>query len=308
MKKSRAPRNRTLTLSDDELAMYRKSMRRVTSPVTFRSLNGRVVCGDLLDVTEHFPQGCVDLMIVDPPYNLSKNFHGVTFAKGSHEAYEAYLESWLPKLLPLLKPEASVYVCCDWQCSEVVRRVLERYLIVRNRITWQREKGRGSTRNWKNCTEDIWFATRGDNYYFDVDAVRIRKRVIAPYRGADGQPKDWTEGADGGKYRLTCASNFWDDITIPYWSMPENTDHPTQKSEKLIAKLILASSAANGVVFDPFLGSGTTAVVAKKLNRRFFGVELNELYCAYALKRLALVDENPAVQGYDGTFKERNAR
>ncbi len=90
--------------------------------------------------------------------------------------------------------------------------------------------------------------------------------------------------------------------------MPENTDHPTQKSEKLIAKLILASTHENGCVCDPFLGSGTTAVVAKKLNRHFIGVELNEQYALLAQKRLNMSKVDASIQGYvDGVFWERNS-
>ena len=89
--------------------------------------------------------------------------------------------------------------------------------------------------------------------------------------------------------------------------MPENTDHPTQKPEKLIAKLTLASSNAGDVVFDPFLGMGTTSVVAKKLGRRYVGVEHAQLYCALAQKRLALATENSIIQGYaEGAFWDRN--
>ena len=80
--------------------------------------------------------------------------------------------------------------------------------------------------------------------------------------------QDWVED-ENGKYRYTCPSNFWDDIAVPYWSMPENTAHPTQKPEKLIAKLILASSNEKDTVLDIFAGSGTTGVVAKKLNRKY---------------------------------------
>jgi site-specific DNA-methyltransferase (adenine-specific) len=89
--------------------------------------------------------------------------------------------------------------------------------------------------------------------------------------------------------------------------MPENTDHPTQKPEKLIAKLILASCPENGIVFDPFLGSGTTSVVAKKLNRNFAGIEMNEEYCCLAEKRLQMAKADKTIQGYsNGVFWERN--
>ncbi|MBP3347452.1 MAG: site-specific DNA-methyltransferase, partial [Clostridia bacterium] len=98
-----------------------------------------------------------------------------------------------------------------------------------------------------------------------------------------------------------------DDISVPYWSMAENTPHPTQKPEKLLAKLILASSNEGDVVFDPFLGSGTTAVTAKKLKRHFVGVELDGEYCAMAQKRLEMAEEDKSIQGYtDGVFWERN--
>jgi site-specific DNA-methyltransferase (adenine-specific) len=90
--------------------------------------------------------------------------------------------------------------------------------------------------------------------------------------------------------------------------MPENTDHPTQKPEKLVAKAVLASSRPGDVVFDPFLGSGTTAVVAKKLGRRFVGIEIDETYACLAQKRLAMAEDDPGIQGYvDGVFWERNS-
>ena len=207
----------------------------------------------------------------------------------------------------LLKPTGTLYVCGDWQSSGIIQEVCERYFLVRNRITWEREKGRGAQRNWKNCAEDIWFCTASDDYYFDVEAVKLRRRVVAPYRDSDGSPRDWNETEQGG-FRITYPSNLWTDVTVPFWSMPENTEHPTQKPEKLIAKLILASSHPGDLVFDPFLGSGTTSVVAKKLGRNYIGVELDEYYCCLAEKRILLADDIGRIQGYmDGVFWERNA-
>lgn len=154
--------------------------------------------------------------------------------------------------------------------------------------------------------EDVWFATMGKSYTFNLDNVKIRKKVVAPYK-VDGKPKDWEE-TEAGNFRNTCPSNFWDDISIPYWSMPENTGHPTQKPEKLIAKMILASSNEGDIIFDPFAGSGTTAVTAKKLNRNFIVIEQNELYGAWAQKRLEMAEEDKNIQGYcDGVFWERNS-
>ena len=132
-----------------------------------------------------------------------------------------------------------------------------------------------------------------------------RRRVLAPYR-ENGRPKDWEETAEG-KFRDSYPSNFWDDLSVPFWSMPENTPHPAQKPEKLMAKLILASSDAGGVVLDPFLGSGSSAVAAKKLGRHYVGIEREAQYCVWTEKRLEMAESDPRIQGYaDGVFWERN--
>ena len=305
--KKRAPRNRTLTCTEAELASLSTDLLRLTEPANPELLTNRIVNQDLDHMLPFLPAGFVDLLILDPPYNLTKNYNGHVFRSREAEDYIAWFGRILSSLLPLLRPKASLYICSDWQTSNLVFPVLDKHLHVRNRITWEREKGRGAKTNWKNNTEDIWFCTVGDDYCFNVDDVKLKRRVIAPYRSDDGKPKDWEE-SQNGKYRLTHPSNLWSDITIPFWSMPENTDHPTQKPEKLIAKLVLASSNSGDFVFDPFLGSGTTAVVARKLNRRFCGIELNREYCCWTAKRLRQAESDTSIQGYaDSVFWERNS-
>lgn len=305
-KTRRAPRNRTISLDDAERRSLADRLLRLDGPAAPESLLGRTVCQDLLEALPYLPSQFVDLLIVDPPYNLDKSFNTSSFKSQPAPDYAKWIESWLAPLRRVLKPRASVYICCDWRCSATVQQVAERFLLVRNRITWEREKGRGALRNWKNCSEDIWFFTASREYTFNVQAVKLKRRVIAPYTTEDGRPKDWNRTENGG-FRLTHPSNLWTDISVPFWSMPENTDHPAQKPEKLIAKLILASSNPGDVVLDPFLGSGTTSVVAKKLGREFVGIETDPLYCCLAEKRLSLAAEDDAVQGYrDGVFWERN--
>lgn len=270
-----------------------------------RGLLNRILNQDLFDALNHLPSGFVDLLILDPPYNLAKDFNGRNFRKESFEDYTAWMESWFMPLLRVLKPTASVYVCGDWLTSASIFQVLRQRLNIRNRITWEREKGRGARTNWKNSSEDIWFATVSDHYTFYPDSVMLKRRVIAPYR-VHGEPKDW-QVEESGNFRLTHPSNFWSDLTVPFWSMPENTDHPTQKPEKLVAKLVLASSRPGEVILDPFLGSGTTAVVCSKLGRQFVGIEIDRTYCLLALKRLAMSEADKSIQGYEsGVFWERN--
>lgn len=305
--KQRAPRNRTLTLSRDEMEHYRSKVSRLSGPVALREIENRLLNQDLFEILSWLPACSVDLLFLDPPYNLTKAFNETIFRRQSLSEYEAWFESWFAPLAKMLRPTATVYICGDWRSSSPIQRVASKYLTIRNRITWEREKGRGSKANWKNSSEDIWFCTVSDDYYFDVEAVKLKRRVIAPYTDAEGNPKDW-EQTKQGNFRLTHPSNLWTDLTVPFWSMPENTDHPTQKPEKLLAKLILASSREGDLVFDPFAGSGTALVVAKKLNRRYIGVELDEAFACLAAKRVELAEHDTSIQGYvDGVFWERNA-
>ena len=304
--KVRAPRNRTLTLSPAEERLFSSRLLNLSCPVLPEEIENCTINQDLYEVLKYLPPSFVDLLFVDPPYNLNKEFRTNGFKEMTAEQYEGWVDSWLGKLLKILKPNASVYVCGDWKSSSAIFRVMSRYFVVRNRITWEREKGRGAKRNWKNCAEDIWFGTVSDDYTFNIDAVKLKRKVVAPYREGSGTPKDWVAN-ETGSFRITHPPNLWTDLTVPFWSMPENTDHPTQKPEKLIAKVILASSNPGDFVFDPFLGSGTTSVVAKKMSRRYCGVEIDKLYCCLAEKRLGLSEIDKSIQGYsDGVFWERN--
>jgi site-specific DNA-methyltransferase (adenine-specific) len=292
----RAPRNRTLRIEEDELIRLRGELAREDA----------VICAEASELLPTLEVGSFHLLFADPPYNLTKEFGGAKFSRRSSDEYEEWLDSWLRLCVPLMKETASVYICGDWRSSGAIERAGSKYFSLRNRITWEREKGRGALRNWKNAAEDIWFFTVSDTYTFNLDAVKQRRRVIAPYR-ENGRPKDWRESSDGN-FRDTHPSNVWTDISVPFWSMPENTDHPTQKPEKLLAKMVLASTNAGDLVLDPFAGVGTTAVVAKKLGRRFVAIESDENYCLLALKRLEMAETDKSIQGFsDGVFWERNS-
>jgi site-specific DNA-methyltransferase (adenine-specific) len=304
--KQRAPMNRTLTLDREDRARLAPRILQELPSEPFSVPPMGTIRGDCLNVAKFLPQNFVDLLILDPPYNLNKSFNGRRFSKRTVDEYAIWLDEVVCTLKPLLKETASIYICGDWLSSASIFTVASSHFVVQNRITWEREKGRGAKSNWKNSSEDIWFCTMSEDYTFNVDNVKLRRKVIAPYRNGDGTPKDW-EVTKEGNFRDTHPSNIWTDITIPFWSMPENTDHPTQKSEKSIAKLILASTNSDGFVLDPFLGSGTTSVVAKKLGRKYLGIELDEEYSLLAEKRLEIAESEPEIQGFsDGVFWERN--
>ena len=301
-----ASRNRTIKISNEEINKFSKRLVTLNKKASVKEFTNRTINQDVFSAIDFLPDNFVDLLFIDPPYNMNKTFGVAKFKESSIEKYAEWLDSLIIRLERTLKETASIYVCGDWKSSTSIHLVLNKYFKVHNRITWEREKGRGAKSNWKSNSEDIWFCTKSNDYYFDSESVKLKRKVIAPYRNSEGLPKDWEETSKGS-FRLTFPSNLWNDISIPFWSMQENTDHPTQKPEKLLAKLILASSKSGDIVFDPFLGSGTTSVVAKKLGRKYLGIELDEKFACIAEKRLELAEDEGTIQGYkDGVFWERN--
>lgn len=252
-----APRNRTLTLDAADRA-------EPVPGIPARPRPDGIYCGDALEGLRRSPTA--DLVVADPPYDRDLAWHA----------------GWIALAAGALREGGSIYVCCDWGSSGGIQGILERHFTVRNRITWRREKGRGAKRNWKQNMEDVWFATKGGRYTWNL--VKWKKAVIAPYR-VNGKPKDWREEGNE-RYRWTHPSNIWIDLCVPFWSMRENTPHPNQKPEKLVERVISASSNPGDLVLDPFIGSGTTAVVARRLGRRFLGFEIEPDYVRLALKRL----------------------
>ena len=149
--KKTAPRNRTLTLDEREAEDLRR--RLVTLPELQQGCNcvNKTVNADTLAVLPLLPDEFADLIIIDPPYNLSKAFGNNKFAAMADSNYTAYLMSWLPKVVDKLKPTGSLYICGDWRSTASLQQALSQQLHIINRITWQREKGRGASKNWKNC-------------------------------------------------------------------------------------------------------------------------------------------------------------
>ena len=177
MQKQKSARNKTIdTPLEDNLEFFGRCLQKISKNCRPDDIINKTICGDTFKILPLLPRGFVDLMIVDPPYNLTKNYHGNKFCEQDDKQYEKYTEQWIEAAKPLLKPNASIYVCCDWKSSLVIGNVLKKHFHIQNRITWEREKGRGAKSNWKNSMEDIWFATCSNNYTFNLDAVKIRKK------------------------------------------------------------------------------------------------------------------------------------
>ena len=301
---TKAPRNRTIFLTGEDYQQYSNfpAIPENITTMPIEEVTNKIFHMNCLTGMTRLPEAFADLIFADPPYfGRDKDFGNGT-VKLSLDDYVSWSESWISIAARLLKKTGSMYVCCDWRFSGKLQEILEKYLIVKNRITWLREKGRGSLGNWKENMEDIWFCVASKKYKFNVNDVKIRKPVVAPYRFANKQPKDWIE-VDGENYRYTYPPNIWLDSVVPFWSMYENTPHPTQKPEKILERVILASSSPGDLVLDPFIGSGTTAVVAKRLGRNYIGFEVSENYIRLGLKRLDRLTQGQALQATKDKYR-----
>ena len=173
-----------------------KKLVKIKNKTTVTRIKNKVINQDIFDALKYLPDNFIDLLFIDPPYNLNKKFNSNFFKEIEINKYELWIDSWLSKLVTKLKKTASVYICGDWKSSPAIYNIAKKYFIIRNRITWEREKGRGAKTNWTNCSEDIWFCTKSSDYTFNVDDVKMKRKVLAPYKDDKGLPKDVMDKCD----------------------------------------------------------------------------------------------------------------
>ena len=225
------------------------------------------------------------LIITDPPYGLGKDY-GNDSDKLDADAYLRWMEQWIDLALPKLKPTGSLYICLTWRYSPEIFVMLKQRMIMLNEIIWDRRVPSmgGSVRNYTSVHDTIGFFAKQKGYYFDLDAIRIpydaetkKARSRSIFVGAK-----WLELGYNPK-------DLWS-VSRLHREHPERADHPTQKPLEIIERMVKASCPPGGVILDPFMGSGTTAVAAKRCGRNYVGFELNSDYCGVIEKRLAALD------------------
>ncbi|MEW5988682.1 MAG: site-specific DNA-methyltransferase [Chloroflexota bacterium] len=229
-----------------------------------------LICGDAAEEMARFPNACVDLIIADPPYNLGKDYGNNRDQKTWRE-YEAFTRRWLAEAIRLLKPAGSLYVFMGVRFISRLFIALEEDfgLVFNGWITWHYTQGMGRKAGFSPRHEDILYFTRTPTYTFNLDDIRIPQKY---YRQRNNMA-----GANPG--------DVWQFSHVHY-SNPERENHPTQKPEALIERIIRASSNPGDVVLDPFVGSGTTCRVAKALHREWIGIDINPEYIARSQRRL----------------------
>jgi site-specific DNA-methyltransferase (adenine-specific) len=251
----------------------------------------RVFCEDALAGMARIPDGAIDLILTDPPYNLGKDY-GNDSDQQSVDDYLAWTERWIDIAIPKLKDNGSLYIFLTWRFAPEIFVMLKRRLTMMNEIIWDRRVPSmgGSTRSFSSVHDTIGFFARRRDYYFDLDAVRIpydavtkKARSRSIFVGAK-----WLEIGYNPK-------DLWS-VSRLHREHAERVDHPTQKPLEIIERMVKASCPPGGVVLDPFMGSGTTAVAAQRLGRHFTGFELNQAYCDLLTARLAAPEPKAGVR------------
>jgi site-specific DNA-methyltransferase (adenine-specific) len=236
---------------------------------------------DLFSGIGRIADASADLLIADPPYGLGKDYGNDSDCL-SGDAYLAFCRRWIDAVLPKLAPNGSLYVFLTWQYSPEVFSLLKTRLTMVNEIIWDRRVPSmgGSTRKFSSVHDNIGFFARSREYYFDLDSIRV------PY---DAQTKKArSRSIFVGKKWLEVGYNpkdLWS-VSRLHRQHAERVDHPTQKPLALIERMVLASCPPGGLVLDPFMGSGTSAVAAARHGRRFAGFELNAKYFDIARLRV----------------------
>ena len=236
---------------------------------------------DFFDGIARLADASVDLVIADPPYGLGKDY-GNDSDRLSGDAYLEFSRRWIDALMPKLASNASLYVFLSWQHSPEVFSHLKTRMQMINEIIWDRRVPSmgGSTRKYSSVHDTIGFFANSRDYHFDIDSVRI------PYDAETKKAR--SRSIFVGKKWLEVGYNPKDvwSFTRLHRQDPERENHPTQKPLSMIERMVLASCPREGLVLDPFLGSGTTALACLRNARCFVGYEVNPEYIAIARARI----------------------
>lgn len=253
--------------------------------------NGKLYLGDCITVMQNIENESIDLVFADPPYNIKKADWDYF---GSQKEYIEWSENWIKEVARILKPSGSLYVC---GFSEIVADIKSPAMKFFNNCRWiiWHYKNKASLANdWGRSHESILHFRKNKKHKFNTDAIRIpysehtlkyptHPQALTSQYG-NGKQHLWEPNPDGAKPK--------DVLEIPTTcnGMHEKTPHPTQKPEELLRKILLASTDENDIILDPFLGSGTTAVCAEQLRRKWIGCDLSPEYLYWAVGRLELVE------------------
>ena len=264
----------------------------------FSNNNGRIIHGDALEVLQQIPDESIDLIFVDPPYNIGKNFAGRKDKWKTDKDYLDWCYQWIDLCIQKVKPNGSLYLMTSTQFMPYFDLYVRDKVTILSRIVWSYDSSGVQAKNYfGSMYEPILYCVKNkNNYTFNSDDILVEaktgaKRKLIDYRKDPPQPYK-TEKVPG---------NVWDFARVRY-RMEEYENHPTQKPISLLERIIKASSNEEDVVLDRFCGTFTTCFVAQQLKRRFIGIEIQEEYFKIGLRRLGIALE------YKGEVLEREKK
>ena len=230
-----------------------------------------IITGDALEELKKIADDSVDLVIADPPYNLGKNY-GNNIDKRTFEDYLDFSRNWLTETKRILKPTGSIYVFMGFRFISYLYNIFEQELQMHFNgwITWHYTQGIGRTKGFSPRHDDILLFTKTDNFKFNLDSVRVPQKYF--------RERNNMRGANPG--------DVWEFSHVHYCNS-NRQNHPTQKPEGVVERMVLASSDENDFVVDPFAGSGTTLRVCQQTNRRCLGIEINPTFVSMIQTRLS---------------------
>lgn len=247
----------------------------------------KIIQGNCVAELQKLPDSSIDLIFADPPYNIGKKFGDFVDRWDSDEEYAEWSKTWIELCISKLKPSGSFYLMSSTQCMPYLDIYLRTRMSILSRIVWSYDSsGVQARKYYGSMYEPILFAVKDPkNYTFNADEIKVEaktgsKRKLIDYRKPVPTPYN-TEKVPG---------NVWEFARVRY-RMPEYEEHPTQKPEALLERIIKASSNPGDTVLDPFAGSFTTCAVAQKLGRNSVGIEQNKEYIKIGLRRLNLATE-----------------
>ncbi len=238
--------------------------------------------GDALDVLPNIPDASIDLIFADPPYNIGKRFGDSHDRWPSEEAYLDWCYQWLMLCVNKLSPTGSFYLMASTQAMPALDLFLRRHLQILSRIVWTYDSsGVQARRHFGSLYEPILFCVKDKkNYLFNAEEIKVPART-----GAERQLIDYRKDPPQVYSSTKVPGNVWEFSRVRY-RMPEYQEHPSQKPQALLERIIRASSNPGQTVLDPFAGSFTTAAVAQKLDRQSISIERESTYVQAGLKRL----------------------
>ncbi len=254
----------------------------------FENGSHKIFLGDAIEVLEsQIADSSIDLIFADPPYNIGKSFNGYKEKWQSDEEYLKWCYKWLDLCIKKLKPSGSFYVMTATQFMPFFDIYLRSRINILSRIVWFYDSsGVQAKKYYGSLYEPILFCVKDtENYTFNADDVLVEAKT-----GAKRKLIDYRKNPPQVYNSAKIPGNVWEFPRVRY-RMKEYENHPTQKPITLLERIIKASSNENDLVLDPFSGTFTTSFVAKQLNRKSIGIELQDEYVKIGLRRLKIQEE-----------------